>query len=148
MPVYFGLEETEQDFPTPEWIREHCAANGGGWAIPTLVGDGHPVIAEEWPCFACGDVFEAGDVVVPMPWGGGRDPEDGARWIAEHRECMLAGIIPEPAERAKCRPPSYATFPPNRQWKVDKRLKILDWDPDAKPVFGSALADALKGKKS
>ena len=83
-----------------------------------------------------------------MPGGGGA-PKGPARWIAEHRECFIGGIIEDPAGRAKCRPPGYATFTPDRQWRVDKRLRILDWDPDAKPVFGSALAEAFqKGKES
>lgn len=147
MPVYFGIEEI--NFTTPQWLWDHCTSHGGGWAFPILVGAEHPVVVEpeKWPCFHCDEVFEAGDVVIPMPWGGG-EPKGPARWIAEHRECMITGIIEDPAERAKCRPPGYATFAPDRQWRVDKRLKILDWDPDAKPVFGSALADALKRKKS
>jgi acyl-CoA synthetase (AMP-forming)/AMP-acid ligase II len=33
-----------------------------------------------------------------------------------------------PRERAKLRPPNYASLPQKEQWEIDKRLGILDWD--------------------
>lgn len=127
--MYIGLEETQQDFPTPPWLREHCAQNGGGWAVALQVGAAHPTVVDPWPCFKCGDPVKAEDWIVPMPWHGGRDAADKPRWICEHRECFVAGILTDKTQLVECRPPNYVNLTAAQQWEIDKRLGLLDYDP-------------------
>lgn len=120
--MYLSIDE--MDFETPEWIRAWVEANDGGWAFPFLVTADHPLVTEGHTCFDCGDTFQEDDVGIVMPF----HDTDGGRWTMTHRECTVGRMFPEPAERARFRPPKYAEFPPERQWAVDKRLGILDWD--------------------
>jgi hypothetical protein len=37
-------------------------------------------------------------------------------------------------DRALKRPAEYSQLSPDRQWEIDKKLGILDWDPTAEEI--------------
>ena len=143
MPVYIGLEEI--DFPIPDWIRDHCNEEGhyGGWFFPIYMTPTHPLILEKATCSWCGDPILVGDDAIVMPYS---HEEGGGEWRKQHYECTMRCMLPKD-HRPKVRPSDYASLTPKQRWLIDKRLDILDYDPDAKPAFGEALAKAFAAKK-
>jgi hypothetical protein len=141
--VYFGIDEI--DFPTPDWIRAHCVAHGGGWfhAIPLTAE--HPLVVEGARCdhHGCGDPFLASERAIVMPFSG----LDEGKWIMEHFECSMSSFAFSKEQLAGLRPLDYKTLPSHEQWVVDKRLGIIGYDPDAKTALGEALAKALAATK-
>lgn len=119
---------------TPDWIAAWVAAHDGGWFFPIRMTPEHPLVVEAWRCLHCDEVIESVDVAMVMPFVARE------RWVAVHRECSAANILPEPRMRAALRPDDYASLPPERQWLVDKRLRILDWEGErTDDYFTSAL---------
>lgn len=110
---------------TPDWIAALMEANGGGWFHPLQLSAEHPLVAEGWKCFTCEGGFAAYDVGAVMPFHGGSD-HGGDRWIASHRECLVATFLPDREKRASFRPPHYEQLTPEEQQVVDRRLNLLE----------------------
>lgn len=116
------------DAATPQWIKDWCdlPEHNGGWFFPMSLSATHPLVAEGWKCYRrdCGETFTAEDTALIMPFF------SEAQWLTEHSECSAMGIFGDRSAktRAEFRPKNYSTLSPERQWIIDKRLNLLDWD--------------------
>ena len=110
---------------TPDWIQAIMDANGGGWLHPLTLSVEHPLVAEGWACLNCEGVFAAYDIGMVMPFHGGPDAGDD-RWVAAHRECLVATFLPDREKRVAFRPPNYDQLTVEEQQVVDRRLHLID----------------------